>query len=158
VAIYLIRHAHAGNRSSWRGDDLDRPLSDKGRDQAARLVHTLAHEPIGQVYSSPSRRCIATVEPLAEDRHLKVRTAAELFEGAEPEPTLAFLRQHATKNPVLCSHGDLIPKLIRRLIAAGMHTKDANIAQKGSVWVLETDGHRIVKGRYLGPPVRSDEA
>lgn len=152
MAIHLIRHAHAGNRSSWRGDDIDRPLSERGRAQAAALVAMLGDEPIGQIHSSPSRRCVETVEPLAEHLQLKVRTASELFEGADPEPTLAFILRHASKNPALCSHGDLIPKIIRRLIAAGMHTKDANIAQKGSVWILETDGDRVVKGRYVPPP------
>ena len=157
MAIYLIRHAHAGNRSSWRGHDLDRPLSDKGREQAAALMCQLADEAIGQVHSSASRRCIETVEPLAEQLGLKVRRASELFEGAEPEPALAFLRATGAKNPAMCSHGDLIPKLIRRLIAAGMRTKDANIAQKGSVWVLETDGGQIVKGRYLPPAPRGSD-
>lgn len=156
MAIYLIRHAHAGNRSSWQGDDLDRPLSDKGREQAAGLVSLLAEATIGQVHSSPSRRCVETVEPVAGARGLEVRKASELFEGVEPEPALAFMRAHAAENPVLCSHGDLIPKLVRRLIAAGMHTKDANIAQKGSVWVLETEGDAIVKGRYLPPATRRD--
>jgi broad specificity phosphatase PhoE len=151
VAIHLIRHAHAGNRSSWRGDDIDRPLSDRGRVQAAALVPLLEGGAIEQIHSSASRRCIETVEPLAEHLQLKVRPATELFEGAEPEPALAFMLRHAAKNPAMCSHGDLIPKIIRRLIAAGMHTKDPNIAQKGSVWILETDGDRIVGGRYLPP-------
>ncbi len=155
MAIYLIRHGHAGNRSSWRGDDIDRPLSDRGRAQAAALVTTLGDEKIGQVISSRSQRCVETVEPLAKHLHQKVRTATELYEGAEPEPTLAFMLDHAAKNPALCSHGDLIPKLIRRLIAAGMHTKDANISQKGSVWILESHGHKVVKGRYV-PPVRTE--
>ena len=31
VPVYLIRHAHAGSRSGWDGDDDRRPLSPKGR-------------------------------------------------------------------------------------------------------------------------------
>jgi hypothetical protein len=33
-----------------------------------------------------------------------------------------------------------------------MRTTDANICQKGSVWVLELDDDRVVRGRYLPPP------
>ena len=48
----------------------------------------------------------------------------------------------------MCSHGDLIPKMIRRLVGAGMRTKDANISQKGSLWVIEVEKGRPVKGKY----------
>lgn len=151
MAIYLIRHGHAGNRSSWRGDDYDRPLSDKGRSQAEFLVKLLDDEPIKRVISSPARRCVETVEPLAEHLELKIKLARELEEGAEPNEAIAFLLDNAKHNPALSSHGDLIPKIIRRLAAAGMRTKDANISQKGSVWVLEVDDGQVVKGRYQPP-------
>ena len=56
---------------------------------------------------------------------------------------------------MLCSHGDVIPKVIRRLRELGMQTDDATISQKGSMWVLELDGDEVVRGRYvkaLKPP------
>jgi phosphohistidine phosphatase len=41
-ALFLLRHAHAGNPARWAGDDADRPLSDRGRGQAERLGRLLA--------------------------------------------------------------------------------------------------------------------
>lgn len=151
MAIYLIRHAHAGSRSRWAGDDGDRPLSDRGRAQAEHIVADLEGLRVREIWSSPARRCVETVAPLAVARGVEVRTTDALAEGAEAEAAIAFLRSRAHKDAALCSHGDLIPKIVRRLSAAGMRTKDANISQKGSVWVLETDGDHVTGGRYLPP-------
>ena len=51
----------------------------------------------------------------------------------------------------MSTHGDVIPQVIRRLIAAGMHTTDANISHKGSVWELEVRKGAVVAGRYHPP-------
>lgn len=158
MATYLIRHAHAGSRSSWRGDDIDRPLSDKGTKQAAWLVDHLEGETVGAIYSSPSTRCIQTVEPLARHRGLTVVTARELAEGADTDRAVAFLLAHADERPALCSHGDLIPKMIRRMIAAGMKAPASGASQKGSVWELEVDGARVTTGRYHPPGPAPDDA
>ena len=40
--LYLLRHADAGDPAAWKGNDADRPLSDKGRGQAERLGKLLA--------------------------------------------------------------------------------------------------------------------
>lgn len=150
MVIYLLRHAHAGNRGQWQGDDEERPLSRRGWDQAEHLVHLLGEQPVKRIYSSPSLRCVETVQPLAAHLGLEVRTRAELLEGADPDQAIAFLlgRNHTT---VASSHGDLIPKVIRRLVRAGMRTTDANIAQKASVWEIHVEGGAPVAGRYHPP-------
>lgn len=151
MVVYLVRHAHAGHRSGWPGSDHDRPLSHRGRRQADELRKALADVDIERVYTSPAARCVETVEPLAEALGLKVRTRPELAEGADAEAAVAFALARAERNPVLCSHGDLIPKVIRRLLAAGMRTDDDNQSAKGSVWMLEVDDGRVTRGRYLPP-------
>ena len=60
TTIYLIRHAHA----EWRQDE-ERPLSRSGVAAAALVADRLGSKPIAAVYSSPSRRAVETVEPLA---------------------------------------------------------------------------------------------
>jgi len=152
VPIYLIRHAHAGSRPAWRGEDAARPLSAKGIAQAEAINRALRHEPIRRIASSPAVRCIETVAPLADRLGLRVERRDQLFEGGDADEVLALLLSWAKRNPAVSSHGDLIPKIVRRLIASGMKTKDANISQKGSVWVLEVDGGKVVKGRYVPPP------
>lgn len=58
--IYLVRHAHA----DWQPDE-NRPLSEQGRSGALILANLLSGTPIGAMYSSPSRRALETIQPLA---------------------------------------------------------------------------------------------
>jgi 2,3-bisphosphoglycerate-dependent phosphoglycerate mutase len=60
TTLYLVRHAHA----VWRPDE-DRPLSDAGCAAADRVAALLQGRPIAAIYSSPSRRAIETIAPLA---------------------------------------------------------------------------------------------
>ena len=61
--LYLVRHAHAGNKRQWQGADLARPLSAQGRKEALGLVEQLGARPTGRVLSSPAERCLQTVQP-----------------------------------------------------------------------------------------------
>ncbi|MGZ4717068.1 MAG: SixA phosphatase family protein, partial [Acidimicrobiales bacterium] len=74
MPVYLIRHAHAGSRAGWGGDDDARPLSPKGRAQTTGLTTWLADQPVDEVRSSPSARCRQTVEPLAASHGLEVES------------------------------------------------------------------------------------
>ena len=151
MPVYLVRHAHAGSRAAWSGDDLHRPLSAKGRAQAESLRLRLGALSIGHLASSPSRRCVETLEPLAAELGLEVEPRVEFLEGADPDIAVRTLLELATRNPVVSSHGDLIPKVIRRLVAGGMQTDTGAVSQKGSLWILDLDGDRVVRGRYEPP-------
>jgi broad specificity phosphatase PhoE len=151
VAIYLIRHAHAGSRSGWDGDDDRRPLSDKGRGEAKQIFELLRDQPITAIYSSPTTRCAQTVEPLADEHGLTIQTTALLYEGAGAHDVIAFLLDHADENPAASSHGDVIPKVIRHLKSAGMRTSDPSDSSKGSVWVLDVEDGVVVRGTYHPP-------
>ena len=61
--MILLRHAWAGDSSKWKGDDRHRPLDERGRNQAERLVEKLADQEIERILSSPYDRCVQTVEP-----------------------------------------------------------------------------------------------
>jgi 8-oxo-dGTP diphosphatase len=126
-------------------------LSPKGSRQAEALLEHVDPTKVGIVVSSPAQRCIETVEPIAERADTKVRIRKELLEGADPEDAVALLLELAPSTPVLCSHGDLVPKMIRRLVAEGMKTKDANVSQKGSLWIIEIEKGRPTRGRYHPP-------
>jgi phosphohistidine phosphatase SixA len=151
VPVYLVRHAHAGSRASWSDDDDLRPLSPKGGRQADALRKRLDDETVGCVVSSPSVRCVQTLEPIARRLGTDIDTRKEFQEGADADDALTLMMELAPRDPVVCSHGDLIPKMIRRLIGAGMKTKDANISQKGSLWVIEVDKGRPIKAKYYPP-------
>jgi broad specificity phosphatase PhoE len=152
VPIFLVRHAHAGSRTRWEGDDELRPLSAKGRLQAEHLAELLADRPTGPLYSSPSRRCIETLEPLATRTGQTIEIGQTLDEGSSGHDAERFLLDHAAENPVACSHGDVIPRVLQRLHAAGMRTADDTFAAKGSLWVLDVDhAGKVVRGTYFPP-------
>jgi 2,3-bisphosphoglycerate-dependent phosphoglycerate mutase len=77
TTFYLVRHAHAG----WSPDE-GRPLSPRGQGDARRFAEILGDRPIRQIYSSPYRRALETVEPLAARLDLPVRVELDLRERA----------------------------------------------------------------------------
>ena len=79
TTIYLVRHAHA----EWCEDD-ERPLSDEGARAAGLVADYLARRPIVALYTSPSRRSIQTVEPLAIRLGLRAEVVSDLRERALP--------------------------------------------------------------------------
>jgi 8-oxo-dGTP diphosphatase len=151
VTVYLLRHARAGRRSAWKGDDELRPLSKVGRRQAAGLVALLADAEIEQIVSSPYVRCVQSVAPLAEARGLTIDVADELPEGAALEDALRLLDKVSGHPTVLCTHGDVVQAILTRLKKSGVKVGKLRLA-KGSVWALETRNGRVTKAAYLPPP------
>jgi len=68
IALYLLRHAHAGDPAKWRGDDAERPLSEKGHDQAERVARLLksADESPDLLITSPKVRAAETATIVAK--------------------------------------------------------------------------------------------
>jgi 8-oxo-dGTP diphosphatase len=149
---YLLRHAKAGNRSAWPGDDGQRPLSKAGRRQARGLVRWFADRPIDRILSSPAVRCVESVQPLAERRGVEVELREELAEGADLSGLLGLLDDLASAHAVLCAHGDLIPALVEEAERSGAAIDPAGRSKKGSIWIMERDAGVFVRARYVPPP------
>jgi hypothetical protein len=141
MRLLFVRHASAGERRAWRGDDRLRPLDGRGRQQANALVALLAPFPLGRLLSSPFVRCVETVEPLAKARGLTIEEREELAEGAGLAP-LRALGGELHGPAALCVHGDLL----EALFGGGPH-------EKGSVWLAQQVGGTVRPERYLPPPV-----
>ncbi|HLG91849.1 MAG TPA: phosphoglycerate mutase family protein [Acidimicrobiales bacterium] len=151
MTVLLVRHARAKNRQRWEGDDRERPLTKAGRRQAGALVELLAPFAPARLLSSPSRRCTATLEPLAAKLGLEVEEVDELAEGAGASAT-GLLRRLSGQGVVACSHGDVVPALLRALAAEdGLSLPSDPPCAKGSTWVLEGEG-RLSAARYLEAP------
>ena len=145
-----MRHAHAGDRERWRGDDRSRPLTEKGQAQARGLARHLDGEPIDQVMSSPYVRCIQTVEPPAAVRGLPIRTERLLAEGADWHQTLELVCD--TPGPALmCSQGDVIGGIVTQLLDWKLIGPDDARWQKGSTWVLDVRDGRVAAATYMPP-------
>lgn len=153
VNVYLIRHAHAGDRARWNGPDADRPLSAKGRDEAADIADALEGQPITRVLSSPALRCQQTVAGLAARLGLTVEVHDMVREGASLDAARTLLDEllHSGKDTVVCGHGDLIPELLDRLRSDGV-TVDGRGCAKGSVWHLVAKGGQVTRATYHRHP------
>jgi broad specificity phosphatase PhoE len=151
----LVRHAHAPSRKEWAGDDRFRPLSPQGLKQAGGLA-PVAKElapAIRRVLSSPSLRCVQTVEPLAEVFGLPVEQADELSEG-QRAAAVKLVRSLAGQDAAVCTHGDVVAEILVSLadedcVDLGPHPRQA----KGSIWVLEGQEGRFSSARYIPPVV-----
>jgi broad specificity phosphatase PhoE len=151
MTILLLRHAHAGDRSRWDGNDRERPLSDRGLRQAAALVELYREHPLERILTSPYARCVETVEPLATARGLDIEEEDALAEGAPLDLVEQLIRRLGGGPSVLCSHGDVVGMLIEDLHRREVATPLPLRWQKGSTWILEgaPDVRRAV---YLPPP------
>lgn len=148
--VYLIRHAHAGQRD-FDGRDIYRPLSKRGRSEAKRVAEALRSVELATVLSSPATRCVQTVESLAKRNSIDVTEVDELWEDALATDMLTVLEDLPAKgNAVVCSHGNLIPEVIE-LIANrdGIKVKGRG-CEKGSVWELHRKSGKWVSARYAG--------
>jgi len=143
MPLLVVRHARAGRRSAWEGADADRPLSPRGRVQAAALVPLLAEYRPRRILSSPAVRCFETVQPLAESLTLHIESVGELAEGNGPA-ALHLLHRMAGETAVLSTHGDIAAEVLDAL-TPGL-TKKARYRLrllKGEVWVIQSTGDSL---------------
>jgi broad specificity phosphatase PhoE len=155
VTILLVRHARAGRRDRWVGDDRLRPLSKKGRVQAEALSPKLRELVGAQVLtlrSSPWVRCVQTLEPLASALGTEIQSEDALGEGmgAKAVEVLGSWTRHGPA--ALCTHGDVIEAILGHLTKSGVRLGGRLQAAKGSVWVLGVNDGAIVSARYVPPP------
>jgi broad specificity phosphatase PhoE len=149
MTLYLVRHGSAGSRDDGDPADDFRPLDHTGHLQAERLAEWLCPEPISRIVTSPYRRCIQTVEPLAKAVDLDLVLDDRLAEGADIDRVWELVVEVADTTTVLCSHGDVIPDLIRRAQMRGMQIPGKSGCSKGSVWLLRHwDGEGFATGLY----------
>lgn len=149
--LYLVRHAKAGDRAAWKGDDRLRPLSKEGRRQADSLARLLARLTTGELVSSPYERCLQTVQPLSSVLRQPVREDERLGEATGFEGALALLAE-LPDGSVLCSHGDVIPDTMAALQRRGCTIVGEPNWRKGSVWVLQRDSEGEVVEATAWPP------
>jgi len=153
--VYLVRHAKAGDRSSWSGDDRARPLTGKGRRQAVKVCDQLfplvSLHPEALLISSPYTRCMQTLEPLAAQLRSAVSADGRLAEGYDRDGALELIAS-VPNGSVLCSHGDVIPDVMAALQRRTTTILGAPDWRKGTVWVLAREGCDVVEASCWPPP------
>jgi 8-oxo-dGTP diphosphatase len=146
--IVLLRHAKAGRRMQWQGDDRLRPLDKAGRLQARELpAFLLAFTPVS-VVSADRVRCVQTLEPFAVATGMDLAISPAFSDESyldDPEATRNELLALAKSLPaaVVCSQGIAVPGLVTDL--SGL---EDTRARKGAAWVLSFADGAVVSADY----------
>jgi 8-oxo-dGTP diphosphatase len=148
IEVLLIRHAHAGKRGGEQDDR--RPLSGKGRRQAAAIATRHRDVPLARTVTSPFLRCVQTIEPLASLVGTRVERLAGLGEGAGPGPALTLV-EAATTPIAICTHGDVLGDVLMLLERRGVELDGDGLA-KGCTWHLTVADGTVIRAHYEGPP------
>lgn len=149
--VVLVRHAKAGKRSEWTGDDRLRPLDSTGRRQARRLTGFLRAFAPSRVVSADRLRCEQTVAPFARAAGLDVEIDPAFSDEAytdNPVAAVTRMRELAASAPavVICSQGTAVPGLVSR----AAHIEGVS-ARKGAAWVLcFSSGAEAASADYYG--------
>lgn len=150
VPFVLLRHASAGGKDSWKGDDLDRPLDAHGAAEADLLSRLLACYGTSRVITSAAERCVATVRPYAALTGAKLEVDPALAVGqANGDADTASARvvaAVATGQPtVICAHRENMPTLLTAACAAlGAAVPDGPALHKAGFWVLHSADGALV--------------
>jgi 8-oxo-(d)GTP phosphatase len=143
MALLVVRHANAGRRSAYKGDDRLRPLSTRGRARAVDLVPLITPYHPQRILSSPYVRCCETVQPLAESLGIPVESVDELAEG-NGAAAVRLMRLMAGESAVLCTHGDVATEMLDSLLPDRPKAASAAMKlQKGEVWVINSTGSAL---------------
>lgn len=147
--LVLVRHAHRDTADPAA----DNGLSPMGRRQA-KALRRFYERRFGSkgalLISSPKKRCVETLEPLAEELGRKLKTDPRLLEGprllGRLEDFLEWWLEEAPRRMVACSHGDWIPEFLDMTIGAALPIK------KGGWVELSHDGDSVRLEAFLNEP------
>ncbi len=138
--VVVLRHALAGAKLSDHDLDRERGLDGHGLATAGVLpAALLEHVVPATIVSSPYRRCLQTVEPLAAETGLGTETSDALL----PDAAVADARRllsHLPTGSIVCTHGELIKGLF------GVEL------EKGAFLLVHQEDGLLSPVRYFGPP------
>jgi 8-oxo-dGTP pyrophosphatase MutT (NUDIX family)/phosphohistidine phosphatase SixA len=156
--VLIVRHATAGRRSRYRGDDRRRPLDKHGRAQAESLVGQLLSFGATTLYAADRVRCHQTIEPLAQELGADIHNEPALTEEAyarDRKDTRNRVAEIAARagTPVICTQGKVIPDLIAWWCERDNVRPETTGNRKGSTWVLSLVDGRLVAADHMGSPL-----
>ena len=156
MRVILVRHASADDQHHWSGSDQDRPLDPTGERQAKELAQLLVRHSGTRLVSSPARRCVQTLQPLADELGQPIETTADLALSAPSSTVLGLVTDESFDNAVVCTHGEvmapLLSDLLRRGVVLAEHIERRRILAKGTAWelILSADSGTFLL-RHLDP-------
>jgi 8-oxo-dGTP pyrophosphatase MutT (NUDIX family)/phosphohistidine phosphatase SixA len=155
--LIVLRHASAGTKAGWKGDDSARPLDAEGEQDARALAGLLRCFGVKRIVSAPAERCVATVRPYAAAiGRIEVEPAFDATHGrtgAGPDAEKAAAALAAADEPVIiCAHRENLPVLMAaayaELCAGPPPDKPLH---KGEFLVLHRSGRRLAGAQRYHP-------
>jgi len=145
-ALIALRHGKAVPRGDWKGPDASRPLTPRGVKQASTDVPTLLAWRPRRIVTSDAVRCVATVAPLAAATGVKPKKEPGISQDAHEEGNgevraIVGRRVRARKTAVLCSHGPVLPDILREIALATGTLQGAYLNDAAD---LDTGGFSVV--------------
>lgn len=147
----VVRHAHAGERKAWSGNDALRPIDEVGRAQAERIATVLSLIEPRRLLAATPLRCKQTLEPLAAALGGAPIVQDGVFaEPADPGEAPAraklaaqrLLDLRAGGLPVICSQGKVMPTLVATLRDEDDPTPYRT--PKGTGWLLTWSADQLL--------------
>jgi phosphohistidine phosphatase len=153
LQLYLLRHADAGDPAAWRGNDADRPLSKKGRRQAAWVGRWLR----GQrklpsvVVTSPKVRAAQTAALATEGSSVTPIVDERLAGGFGLEDVAGIVRDHApeARRIMLVGHDPDFSELASELVGGKIELKKGAVARIDLAGAVQPGAGTL---RWLVPP------
>jgi 8-oxo-dGTP diphosphatase len=154
--LVLVRHAHAGERKKWSGNDALRPIDAQGQAEAERFAAICG--PIGpeRLITATPLRCKQTLEPVsAAHGGLPIVVDGAFAEPADADEAPAKAKLAAQRlldvrsggRTVICSQGKIIPHLLATLLDEA--DSEPYKTAKGDAWLLTWTGDRLLEPARL---------
>lgn len=120
--IVIARHGKATPHEDWDGVDSLRPLVARGMEQSRDIAGGLAAYGPRSIISSPAMRCMQTVAPLSYKLGMEIKESGKISQDkwtSEGDRVTDFVaaRLRKAEPVVICSHGPVIPQIVRELLS-----------------------------------------
>ncbi len=150
--LCLLRHAHAGDSTTWEQADELRPLTEKGRRQSERVGRLLAAAGFAPdaLLTSPLVRARETAEIVADALGVRVREEPRLGEPLDLATLDAILDEAGNPPRVLIvGHDPDFSELVSELVGAPIAMRKGTLARIDAERPLEPGSGDL---RWLVPP------
>jgi broad specificity phosphatase PhoE len=108
TVVYLVRHAE---KNLTNPEDKDPPLSQAGSTRAMHLAEKLKREKIDVIYSTSYQRTQSTVEPLALQKKIPVKT----YQATDYVAIKELIQKDSGKTILICGHSNNLIPIIEAL-------------------------------------------
>ncbi len=152
--LVLLRHAKAIKRSEWHDYDLDRPLSELGKIQSAKLIAHLQGFHFEGIYSSDAFRCYSTVEEIAKFNKKTITITNDLNEETyekDSRKAEEFIKQLLLfpGNYLVCGHNPILTNVVSTLVNQDDLEESLEPAD---AWIIHHRGEKVLSVVHLAQP------